>query len=260
MRAGSADEEDLTGDTRLHLLGCFELVVAGARPHVPRLAQRLAAFLALRGGQVGRSQAADVLLPDVDHDHALASLRTALWRLRGTAPGIVESAGSDLRSCPHTVVDLRETEALALHILRTQLPREEALCASDRLSRDLLPDWDDEWLVFERERFRDLRVHALERLCEQLSMAGDHADAVRCGLLAVQAEPLRESAHRALMRAHVAEGNRARALAEFRSLERLLEQELHVQPSPATIDLVRELLGTGPVGVAETERPRIASG
>ena len=109
------------------------------------------------------------------------------------------------------------------------------------LSADLLPDLDDEWLVFERERFRDLRIHALERLSEQLSAIGEHADAVQCGLLAVEGEPLRESAHRALMRAYIAEENRASALQQFQVLERRLDSELQVGPSIATMELALEL-------------------
>jgi DNA-binding SARP family transcriptional activator len=242
----------------LHVLGCFEIVRGEASPAVPLPAQRLIALLALRG-EIGRTHAAGILWPEIEHAHALANLRTALWRLRTLFPGIVRSSGPGLRSDPEATIDLRESEALAHRILREQLPLQQARVASARLCHDLLPGWDDEWLVFDRERFRDLRVHALERLCDRLSALGDHAEAVQCGLLAVQGEPLRESAHRALMRAHVAEGNRARGLQLFRRLERQLDLELQVPPSPATIDLARELLRADAVDVRETS-PVSASG
>jgi len=239
-------------EIRLHVLGCFEIIDGGGAAQVPLLAQRLAVLLALHDEPVGRGHAAGVLWPDVEHDHALANLRTALWRLRSLFPGIVESVGPSLRSGRSVAIDLRESELLAHRILEDLLPLEDARTASTRLAFDLLPDWDDEWLVFERERFRDLRIHALERLCDRLSEGGDHAEAVQCGLLAVQSEPLRESAYRALMRAHIAEGNRARALQLFRTLERQLEQELQVSPSQETVDLARELRGPGSLGVAAT--------
>ena len=245
--------EELAGSS-LQLLGGFEIVVGGSRPQIPRLAQRLVAFLALRGERVDRSHAAAVLSPDVDHHHALANLRTALWRLRSAAPDAIESRGPDLRFGSATSVDIRDSEALAHLVIEGRLSSPEARDASMRLSLDLLPDWGDEWLVFERERFRDLRVRALERLCEQLSAAGDHADAVQCGLLAVHAEPLRESAHRALMRAHIAEGNRARALLQFRALERQLEMDLQVAPSQSTIELARQM-GLTIGGPATPTRP-----
>lgn len=231
----------------MHVLGSFEIVLDDLRPTLPLPTQRLVTLLALRR-EIGRTQAAGVLWPEVEHTHALANLRTALWRLRSVCPGIVSTCGSELRTDPETTIDLREAEELAHRIMQDSLPLYEAREASAMLGDDLLPDRDDEWLEFERERFRELRVHALERLSERLSAWREHAEAVQCGLLAVQAEPLRESAHRALMRAHIAEGNRARAVQQFRLLERQLELELQVSPSPATIDLARELLG--PAGLA----------
>jgi len=241
----------------LTLLGCFDMVRGGARPALPLPAQRLMALLSVRG-EIERSHAAGILWPELEHGHALANLRTALWRLRGLSADIVCSSGPDLRLDPDATIDLREAEALARRILYEPLPLHQARSASSRLSRDLLPDWDDEWLEFDRECFRDLRIHALERLCDRLSALGEHADAVQCGLLAVQGEPLRESSHRALMRAHIAEGNRARALQVFHLLECLLERELQVTPSQATTDLASEL--TRPDAIEPGAAPVSASG
>jgi DNA-binding SARP family transcriptional activator len=246
------------GRVALRLLGGFEILRGRGeeRPQVPLPAQRLVALLALHG-EVGRSYAAGILWPEIEHSHALANLRTALWRLRTLVPGIVRSTGAGLRADPETRLDLRESESLANRILHGDLPLAQARVASEQFCHDLLPDWDDDWLAFDRERFRDLRIRALERLCDRLSALGEHAEAVQCGLLAVEGEPLRESSHRALMRAHVAEGNRARALQTFRMLERELELELQVAPSQATIDLAHELVG--PVDMANTMTRRISA-
>jgi DNA-binding SARP family transcriptional activator len=239
---------------RIQLLGCFQIRDGDGRLPVTVPAQRLAALLALRDEPVARTHAAGVLWPDVEQEHALADLRTALWRLRSLVPGIVMSVGPALLSTTSIPIDLRESEALARRVLDDRLPPEEARTASPRLAHDLLPDWEDEWLVFDRERFRDLRLHALERLCDRLSDVGDHGEAVQCGLLAVESEPLRESAYRALIRAHLAEGNRARALQLFAALERQLAGELGVSPSDATIELVREL--QRPAGLSLTGSAR----
>jgi len=50
------------------------------------------------------------------------------------------------------------------------------------------------WAI-ERKRFRQLRAHALERLCERLAAAHGFGEAVEAGLAASTIEPLRESAH-----------------------------------------------------------------
>ena len=46
------------------------------------------------------------------------------------------------------------------------------------------------------------------------------------------AEPLRESAHRVLIDAHVGAGNRGEALRQFRVCRALLERELGLPPGP----------------------------
>ena len=94
-------------------------------------------------------------------------------------------------------------------------------------------------------RYRELRVHALERLCERLTLDGEYASAVECGMLAVEAEPLRESAHRALMRTFVAEGNPVKAMAQFHELEDRLRDELSVEPSLPTLELAMEFAPVG---------------
>jgi DNA-binding SARP family transcriptional activator len=45
------------------------------------------------------------------------------------------------------------------------------------------------------------------------------------------AEPLRESAHRILIRIHLAEGNSAEALAQYHRFRALLHDELGLEPS-----------------------------
>lgn len=75
------------------------------------------------------------------------------------------------------------------------------------LRDDLLPGWPELWLVPERERFHQLRLHALEALCARLTGVGWHGAAVDAGLAVVSADPLRESARGALIDAYLAEGN-----------------------------------------------------
>jgi len=211
---------------------------------LPLLAQRLAVFLAIHDG-VSRSRAAGTLWPDVDEPRAQANLRTALWRLRATSIGLVDTCGSAIRLADEVVVDLRRGEDVAHRILDGSFALKEGFAALEFLRADLLPDWEDEWLVFERMRYRELRVHALERMCERFTTDGEYALAVEIGMLAVECEPLRESAHRTLMRAFIAEGNPARAIRQLHLLEVRLQAELQVEPSLLTLELAMELAGAG---------------
>jgi DNA-binding SARP family transcriptional activator len=110
------------------------------------------------------------------------------------------------------------------------------------LARDLLPDWYDDWVVLERERFRQLRLHALEALCRRLTEAGRFGAAVQAGLAAVAGEPLRESAHRILIQAHLAEGNPGEAVRQYHLYRRLLAGELAIEPSATIRGMVAPLL------------------
>jgi DNA-binding SARP family transcriptional activator len=102
------------------------------------------------------------------------------------------------------------------------------------LDCELLPGWDDEWVVIERERLRQLRLLSLEAICDARSRAGDYGSAVEAGILAAGLEPLRESSHRALIRAHLAAGNYCEALRQYEDLYQHLVQQLSIKPSDAT--------------------------
>ena len=109
---------------------------------------------------------------------------------------------------------------------------------------ELLPDWYDDWVLIERERFRQLRLYALEALCTDLAAVGSYASAVEVGLACVAAEPLRESAHRALIAIHLAEGNRGEAIRQYRLYRTLVLRELGLTPSAELQSMVKSL----PVG------------
>ena len=65
--------------------------------------------------------------------------------------------------------------------------------------------------------------------------------AVQAGLAAVAGEPLRESAHRILIEAYLAEGNVAEAIRQYASYRHTLYDELGVEPSPAMSSLMGRL-------------------
>jgi DNA-binding SARP family transcriptional activator len=85
----------------------------------------------------------------------------------------------------------------------------------------------------------------LDALGERLAELGRLADALLVGLAAVQAEPLRESAHRLVIRIHLRQGNVADAVRQFRGYERLLLTELRAQPTAQIRELVAPCLGRG---------------
>jgi DNA-binding SARP family transcriptional activator len=105
------------------------------------------------------------------------------------------------------------------------------------LGGELLPDWYDDWVVVERERVRHAQLRALEGACRALSARGDYAGAVDAGLRLVAAEPLRESSHRTLIAAHLAEGNVGEAIRQFEAYVRLARDDLGVEPTESLVGM-----------------------
>jgi DNA-binding SARP family transcriptional activator len=224
--------------TRLSLLNSFVLTCDGRDIALPRSAQRLIAFLALHERGQARLNVACALWLDTPEERAFASLRSALWRANHGGRTIVESFGGTLRLAPQIVVDVARARQTALRLIDQGSGGDPAELAGQLLDAELLADWYEDWVLVERERFRQLRLHALEAACESLTLQCRYAEAVRVGLAAVAAEPLRESAHRAVILVHLAEGNRIEALRQYQLCWRLTETSLGTPPSRSLEDLV----------------------
>jgi DNA-binding SARP family transcriptional activator len=229
----------LPDDTSLALLNAFELRCGGRLVSLPLSAQRLLAFVALHEHPLQRAFVAGTLWIDSSDERAGASLRSCLWRLNRPGHLLVEATGTQLRLAPRVDVVLRRSLALARRLLDGTADGEDLQVSEAMLGGELLPDWYDDWLLFERERFRQISLHALEALAERLVRSGDAVRALEAALSAVRAEPLRESAHRVLIRVHLAEGNRGEAVRQYEVCRRLLRERLGVEPS-AQLDALLE--------------------
>ncbi|WP_328416370.1 transcriptional regulator [Micromonospora sp. NBC_00389] len=224
----------------LHLLGGFRLLRGAAPIVVPRGLQRVIALIGLRPGAT-RSQLAGLLWPDASEERALSSLRTALWRLRQDPCCPLTVAGDTVRLGPAVRLDVDELVGTAARVRDGDEPRTAAgALAAGR--HDLLPGWYDDWVLLDRERLRQLRLHMLEQLAGQHLVAGRHGDALEAALEAMAAEPLRETPHRLVVRIHLAEGNAFEAVHAFYVYRDLLRRELRLEPSPAMSALLDDTL------------------
>ena len=237
----------LSATVHLVLLGGFECAWGGSVIPLPLGAQRLLALLALRDGGAHRAGAAERLWPDSSTTRAAGNLRSALWRSRRIEETtVVECAGPRLRLSPSVRVDLR-----AVHRQIRDLPdggsggadpdREDLVAA---LSRELLPEWADDWLVIDRERWDQVRLHALEDVAEQFLAGQRYLAALKTALAAIAVEPIRETAHRIVIEVHLAEGNPASALRHYRRYQAQLHRELGVAPSSRMVRLASTLLSS----------------
>jgi DNA-binding SARP family transcriptional activator len=241
---------------RLHLtlLGGFALREENREIVVAASGQRLIALLALYSRPLARLRAAEALWPGFSAKRSLADLRTTLWRINQSREAIVSATQFTLTLSANIEVDVvkliglaRQLDQAAVRLAPIDL---DSLTPSD-LTSDLLPDCYDEWVLDQRESLRQIRLHGLEALSAVLSRAGRHADAIQAALAAIRMEPLRETAHRTLIQAHLAEGNCSEARRQFYLCQRLLREELGVEPSES----MRRLIETDWGRPALTQRP-----
>lgn len=226
---------------QVQLLGGFRTSRDGTETRLPSCTWRLVAFLALTARPVERAHVASTLWLDKSEARAQANLRSCLWRLRQAEPEVVGGTPTHLHLGPLVQVDVHDLMRFARALAdedEVDLDAPEA----DALRWELLPDWYDDFVELEREHFRQIRFHALEMLALRLHRAGRTARALDIALTTLAAAPLRESAHRLVISLHLAEGNIAEAVRQYRSLCSLLARELGVDPSPALRRLVEPWL------------------
>jgi DNA-binding SARP family transcriptional activator len=235
--------QDVRGlpSAQMSLTGEFGLQIADRRIIVPHSVERVLAYLALSSRPISRSRLAGVLWIDASEHRAASNLRTALWRLNRSGARVVVAEDERLVLAPTVQVDITDLSLLTRRLIDE--PSDDDLERLPQLigGAELLPDWDDDWVVADRERFRLLRLEGLEHAAEALIQRLDLGRALQAALGAAHSEPLRESARRLLVRVHLAEGNIAEALREYRSYRHVLMEELGVEPSRAMADLIRPI-------------------
>ncbi|WP_448004484.1 AfsR/SARP family transcriptional regulator [Agromyces bauzanensis] len=222
-----------TASASIRLLGAFSVSIDHQAVALPTNAQRVLGYLAVSGLEQTRDSVATHLWPEATPDRAMSNLRTALWRVRRVHPAIVRARRDAVRLEDDVAVDYDLLTARARAIIADDGPDDSVLdLAPDLLEIELLPGWDEEWLLMDRERYRQLRIHALESLSGLLTAKGLFGRAIDVACAAIRVEPLHESAHAALISAHMAEGNRTEAIRHFRSYSRTLVEETGLSPSP----------------------------
>lgn len=225
----------------LSLLGGFVLTVDGSKVALPTHARRVLAYLSLHtmsNNGCNRQQLAERLWADSPSDRSRASLRTAMWRIRAIDRHILVGDAEHVALAGSVRVDVHEFRRRAERLLTAESG--DPLCdvLLLRTPVDLLPGWEDDWLLLSREQLRLLRLHALERSAQRICGMGSYAQAIDVILPVVAEEPLRESSQSILITAHLKSGNLAEACRQYHRFADSLLLELGLRPSEALGRLV----------------------
>src|SRR5712692_7439822 len=198
----------------IFLFGTFEVRLG--RAPLPRLRTRkgqwLLALLTLRSpasgypAEVGRAWLAGTLWPDSPDSLALASLRKSLKDLRRA---LGPEAGRLRSSTPHSLCLDLVGAAVDVVAFDAAIARGDPSALEEAVALyrgPLLEGWGEEWVFQERQAREQAYLQALESLASEAMTRGNTGAAQRHLRLAIGADPLRETAHRALMRLLAAGG------------------------------------------------------
>ncbi len=254
----------LRGDPWLH-------AADGTAHPLERKDAALLALLALEG-PVPRAKAAALLWPDVDDEAARNNLRQRLHRLRKRAGfDFVHSVQDMLHLADSVQHDASATAELRLNGSPRAAPTDPS-AAGPPAPRDLLGALDfadcaelHDWISMTREQQRAAWRDALADTAARLERDGQLASALRYAEQLVADDPLLEHAHRRVMRLHYLRGDRAAALATFKTCRETLQRELRVAPGRETLELCALIEASGalprpagaPIPVAVLRPPRL---
>ena len=264
MRAGATALSRSDGSRREHALADRAVWRARARQGdriVARFAHQksaaLLAYLAYHPKRAHpRDELAELLWPETAPEVGRHNLRQALLSLRRQLepPGAVEppapvflATRAELQLSPAVVTDVAEFEAGLKSASQAADAGERAVAltsAVELYQGHLLPGHYEEWITGERERLAEACLGALQQLVDLCRETGDTERAVWFVRRALAIDPLREEAHRALMRLLIAADRRADALRQFQDLERVLREQLDETPSAEAVALARQASGT----------------
>ncbi|WP_150135185.1 AfsR/SARP family transcriptional regulator [Streptomyces hyaluromycini] len=235
MASSVVPERTMTKRGHLKLFDGFRLEIGDDRIHLADSAQRLLAYLTIQGPSP-RTVVAGSLWGEAPEERALGSLRTTVWRINQVVPGLVTGEHREVALASFVSADV--TEFAHRVTARSTDSGTRGHDLPNLRIRELLPGWYEDWVVFERDRLRQLHLHALEAAATALCMGGEYAAALDTALAAVRGDPLRESARRAVILVHLAEGNLVEAHREYQRFRALLAGELGVEPSGRLTSLV----------------------
>lgn len=229
----------------------------------------LLAMLGAAGDRAGsRDKLAGFLWPKSDQPSARHRLADSVYVLRNAlGEDAVLASGEFLRLNPEVIqCDVRSFEEA--------LAREDLETAVELYSGPFLDGFYlggegefEQWVETERQRQAELYASALESLAERAEATSDHPAAVMWWKRLVAFDPFNSRLALRLMQAMAEAGDRANALQYAQEHERLLRDELGLEPDADLVALVKRLRREpAPVSeevyepVRESERPETGIG
>jgi DNA-binding SARP family transcriptional activator/predicted ATPase/Flp pilus assembly protein TadD len=236
----------------------------------------LLAYLTVEGNRPhSRSTLAGLFWPEMPEREARRNLTQTLVRLNKTihnqdaSPPFLKLTGQTIsfNQQSHYQLDVERFVRLSAGRNLVELETAVSLYQGEFLAGFSLAGCVafDEWLLLEREYLERLALENLHKLTNSYLQSEQYQDAKRTAGRQLAIDPLRELAHRQLMRALALNGQRSAALAQYERCRQILESELAVEPQPATSLLHQQIRAgafdhldlAGPLPLSRLAQPQL---
>jgi DNA-binding SARP family transcriptional activator len=242
---------------RFYLFGSPRLCIEETPIALPPQPAALCAFLILnRQRRITREEVQAAFWPDALPTKAQERLRRTLYLFRQALhphADLLAAEGTELTIAPDVSlwVDYEAFEKELIDAYREdpplRIPLERAV---ELYTDDLLKDIYVDWALLEREHARQRFLTGLRQLMLACQQDGDWQCLIQYAHRLLEQDPLQEIAHRALMTAYAAAGDRSAAVRQYQQCVQILENELSAEPLPETTRLyddIRQGRGVVPV-------------
>ena len=221
-------------------------------PSLGVTATELLAYLIVNSTkQCYRDSLAEKFWNNTSPEKSRSALNTTLWRLEKRlsqeylSPYLsierstesvhinVKNADSslDFRALRSAVLDM-ESEGNS-PFLATK-PKTSWITAIDRYHGTFLPNINHHWILVERERYRALYFRGCQYLMSLFANLSNYEKALSYGRKILTQDNLRENTHRQVIWLYVMNGQRHKALEQYKSMKKTLRDELGVDPMQET--------------------------
>ena len=257
---------------RIHLTGRLTVAHGGhflttADLAGPQVALAVAVLAATHHRPMSPIELADILWVGEPPDAWRSTLRGHVSRARSALRGLgVRVAGGDgwyqIELPKGSTVDVIEAER-EVHLAEAAVRDDDvssagrsAVVAAMITAEPVLPELTHPWVDEMRARMQSCRIRALQVLIELWLGSGHFAQAAADAERLVALDPINETGHEYLIRAHLGSGSHALALRAFERCRTVLRDELGTFPGSNISDLYEQVLhSAGPDLDGDLEGP-----
>jgi DNA-binding SARP family transcriptional activator len=235
----------------VHLFGAFAMDWEGPIPvALGTPARHLASYLfSFPNEPHRREKILELFWRESDAEQARKGISMALWRfgklLSRQRPSEITLRANRREVC----LDLHDTNVVDVHRFRTatlnafsadrQVIDFEALGRAVNLyTGPFLEEYDEDWVLDQRERLQSLYLRALTLLMRKNALENRYEDAIAHGRRILSSDPMRETVQRAVMLFYVVNGRQGEAIRQFKRYEKALRDECDAAPMPKTCSLL----------------------